>query len=235
MPGARVLGVDACKGGWVGIAWGGGEQLWPYFAGTVSSLVAAAQVDGPIALAGIDIPIGLTDHGAREADVLAASRLHGSRRSSVFAMPVRAALQAPDRATADAVNRSVGGAGVTVYAYGLRKHVLEVDDWLRGEVAGGRPPVYEVHPEVSFAQMADQWLPDGKRTWAGAERRRMLLAREGLFLAGTLGTAGRAAVDDVLDAAAVAWTAARILAGDAVSLPDPPQPTPDGLAAAIWI
>jgi predicted RNase H-like nuclease len=83
--------------------------------------------------------------------------------------------------------------------------------------------------------MAGHPLPDGKRTWAGAEHRRMLLAREGLFV-GDLGEAGRRAmVDDVLDAAAVAWTAARILTGDATSLPDPPEPTPDGLAAAIWV
>jgi predicted RNase H-like nuclease len=83
--------------------------------------------------------------------------------------------------------------------------------------------------------MAGHPLPDGKRTWAGAEHRRMLLAREGLFV-GDLGEAGRRAlVDDVLDAAAAAWTAARILTGDATSLPDPPEPTPDGLAAAIWV
>jgi predicted RNase H-like nuclease len=219
----------------VGVAWGGGEQLWTYLAPTVSALVAVCEADGPVAVVGVDVPIGLLEWGARDADTLAAQRLHGSRRASVFAMPVRAALGAPDRAAADAVNRAAGGSGVSVQAYGLGGRVLEVDGWLRAEVAGNRPPVYEVHPEVTFGQMAGRPLVDSKRTWAGAEQRRMLLAREGLFLAGTLGDAGRAAVDDVLDAAACAWTAARIVAGDATSLPDPPQPTPDGLAAAIWV
>jgi predicted RNase H-like nuclease len=201
----------------------------------VSALVAVCQADGPVALVGVDVPIGLLERGARDADRLAARRLHGSRRSSVFAVPVRAALEAPNRAAADAVSRAAGGAGVSVQAFGLAPRVLEVDGWLRAEAAGGRPPVYEVHPEVTFGQMAGRPLVDSKHTWAGVEQRRMLLAREGLFLAGMLGDAGRAGVDDVLDAAACAWTAARIVAGDAMSLPDPPQMTPDGLAAAIWV
>jgi predicted RNase H-like nuclease len=232
--GARVLGVDASGRGWIGIAWGGGEQLWAYAAGTVAAVVAACRDDGPVALVGLDIPIGLSEAGPRLADVAARDRL-GARRSSVFETPVRAALLAPDHASAGLANRAATGRGVSAQAYGLRHRVLEVDGWLRADVAGDRPPVYEVHPELSFAQMAGHPLPDGKRTWAGAEHRRMLLAREGLFV-GDLGEAGRLAlVDDALDAAAAAWTAARILTGDATSLPDPPEPTPDGLAAAIWV
>ena len=176
-----MLGVDACPGGWIGLAWGGGERLWAYHAATVAALVEACRADGPVALVGIDIPIGLSDSGTRDADVAARSRL-GGRRSSLFETPVRAALQAPDHATAGAVNRAATGRGVSVQAYGLRHRVLEVDGWLRADVAGDRPAVYEVHPEVSFAQMAGRALPDGKRTWAGAEHRRMLLAREGLFV-----------------------------------------------------
>ena len=100
----------------------------------------------------------------------------------MFETPVRAALQAPDHASAVLTNRAATGRGVSIQAYGLRHRVLEVDAWLRADVAGDRPPVYEVHPEVSFAQMAGHPLPDGKRTWAGAEHRRMLLVREGLFV-----------------------------------------------------
>ena len=43
-----------------------------------------------------------------------------------------------------------------------------------------------------------------------------------------------AAPDDVLDAAVVAWTAARIGAGVACSLPDPPQVDEEGHPLAIW-
>jgi predicted RNase H-like nuclease len=42
-----------------------------------------------------------------------------------------------------------------------------------------------------------------------------------------------APIDDVLDAAAAAWSANRIAKGEAVSLPDPPE-SKDGLQVAIW-
>jgi predicted RNase H-like nuclease len=63
----------------------------------------------------------------------------------------------------------------------------------------------EVHPQVSFARLAGSPLPEGKRTWAGAQHRRHLLADAGVVLADDVGQAGRhAAVDDVLDAGAAA-------------------------------
>jgi predicted RNase H-like nuclease len=39
-------------------------------------------------------------------------------------------------------------------------------------------------------------------------------------------------LDDILDAAAVAWSASRIASGQASSLPDPPQTA--GVPIAIW-
>jgi predicted RNase H-like nuclease len=41
-------------------------------------------------------------------------------------------------------------------------------------------------------------------------------------------------VDDVLDAAAVAWTAVRVARGVARHLPDPPERFSDGIDCAIW-
>jgi predicted RNase H-like nuclease len=50
-----------------------------------------------------------------------------------------------------------------------------------------------------------------------------------------LGPAGeRAGIDDVLDAAAAAWTARRLANGQAWPMPDPPETFSDGLACAIW-
>ncbi|MPY99280.1 MAG: DUF429 domain-containing protein [Actinophytocola sp.] len=49
------------------------------------------------------------------------------------------------------------------------------------------------------------------------------------------GEAGRhAAVDDVLDAGAAAWTAARVATGTAMPLPNPPVEYADGWHAASW-
>jgi len=78
----------------------------------------------------------------------------------------------------------------------------------------------EIHPEVCFARLAGGALAARKSSWAGAERRRALLASAGITLAGDLGRAGAsAAVDDVLDAAVAALAARQVRAIDAYWLP----------------
>lgn len=232
-----VLGADVWEGRWVGVVLEDGAALRALVAPTVAELVARAEDGGaPLAVVGLDIPVGLHDDAPRAAD-LAARRALGPRASSVFVTPVRAALQAPDHAAAVLVSRAATGAGVSVQAYGLRHRILEVDGWVRSTGAGGPGGrrVVEVHPELSFAAMdSGRPLAARKKSWAGAARRRSLLAAHGVVLPEELGEAGAAAVDDVLDAAAVAWTARRVARGEARPLPDPPERTPDGWDAAIW-
>lgn len=222
----RVMGVDACKKGWVGIA----GDLRGYFGTTIGEVVAAAEVDGALAVVGVDIPIGLSSTGPRQADALA-RRLVGKRASSVFATPVRQALTAATHAEASAVNLRATGKGISQQAYALARKILEVDAW--APTAGC--VVIEVHPEVCFATMAGQPLRHPKSTWAGSEERRRLLAGVGLRVPAELGVAGEVAgVDDVLDAAAAAWTAGRYAEGRAIAYPEPPEIFDDGPAAAIW-
>ncbi|GLY65113.1 DUF429 domain-containing protein [Amycolatopsis taiwanensis] len=225
----RVLGVDACKGGWIGIApTAGGVSA--YFAAHIAELVERADADGAVEVVAIDIPVGLADASRRRADLLARQAI-GPLRSSVFITPVRVALEAPDHATATARNRALTGDGVSVQAFGLKPKVRQVDEWVRRRTHR----VVEAHPEVSFAQLAGAPLTLRKTTWAGAELRRRLLAGAGIPLDGDLGAAGRhAAVDDVLDAAAMAWTARRVARGEALARPDPPEVFSDGLPCAIW-
>lgn len=180
---ARVLGVDACRGGWVGVALQG-ERIDAYAATHISDLVDAAETDGEIAVVAIDIPIGLPEHGEREADRLARKAV-GRRWPSVFMTPVRAALQADDHATANRTNRERTGKGVSAQAFGLRRKLFEVEDWVR------RTPrrVLEVHPEVSFAALAAAHLPVRKACWAGSQLRHQLLAGAGIRFTDDLGRA----------------------------------------------
>jgi predicted RNase H-like nuclease len=146
----------------------------------------------------------------------------------------RAALAGRTRDEADALNRAHGGQGVTAQAFHLGAKIAEVDAWVRG---GCGVRVVEVHPELSFAAMAGgEPLHDAKRTWAGASRRRALLLAAGLDLdTADLGEVAReAAADDVVDAAAAAWSAMRVVDGTSVSRPDPPEVFSDGWPAAIW-
>jgi predicted RNase H-like nuclease len=226
----RVLGVDGCATGWIGIALGTRVPR-AYSATSVTDLVEQAMADGPLSVVAIDIPIGLPDAGRRMADVLA-RQVIGTRRSSVFMTPVRAALQAPDHPTAVAINRELAGEGVSKQAYGLRTRIFEVEAFAHST---GRA-VVEVHPEVCFARMLGKPLDARKTTWAGTELRRGLLAEHGIPLSGDLGRPRLdAAVDDVLDAGAAAWTARRVADGRADSIPDPPEVFSDGWPTAICV
>ena len=232
--GFRVLGVDGCRTGWIGIALSEGAPAAApraYCTAVISELVAEASKDGPLAVIGIDIPIGLADTGRRAADLLARQAI-GPRWSSVFLTPARAALELDDYPAAAGVSRRLTGDGISRQAFALRVKILEVDRWIRE--AGHH--ALEVHPEVSFAELAGAHLRTRKSTWAGMTERRRLLAGAGIAVPDDLGPAGaQAAVDDVLDAAVVAWTASRVAAGLARSLPARPEKFSDGLDCAIWI
>ena len=168
-------------------------------------------------------------HRAGQADALARKELPG-RASTVFTTLTRSAYLADTRVEADAVNRRLSGQGVGAQAFGLKAKILEVDSWLRT-----RPTieVIEVHPEVSFAEMAGAPLPP-KHTPEGHDQRLATLAASGIARPSVLKGSGYAP-DDVLDACAVAWSARRRATGDARRLPDPPEVFSDGIRAAIHV
>jgi predicted RNase H-like nuclease len=225
--GWRVLGVDACKSGWIGVALSEGT-VSAYAAAEIGGLVEEAAAGGPLAVIAVDIPIGLPDTGRRQADVLARKAV-GPLWPSVFMTPVRPALEAPDYATAADLSRRLAGEGISRQAFALQAKILQVDRWVRTTPHR----VVEVHPEASFAGLAGAALQSRKSCWAGTALRRRLLAGAGIGLPDDLGLAGeKAAVDDVLDAAAAAWTAVRVLRGQARSTP--PELFSDGLPSAIW-
>ncbi|MGH8935050.1 MAG: DUF429 domain-containing protein [Acidimicrobiia bacterium] len=164
----------------------------------------------PAALAiGVDIPIGLPGPARRRQADEEARRFVGRRASSVFPTPSRELLEGEFRA----------GLGISRQSHSLRARILEVEG-----AAAADHRVVEVHPEVSFRAMAGEHLRYSKRTWNGLAERRRLLAEQGLVVPeADLGEGGRAAPDDVLDAAAAAWSAHRKAVGEARSLPEVPE------------
>lgn len=222
----RVLGVDACPGGWVGIVLDRDRAIGR-FAPTLAELVGPADDD--LRVIAIDIPLGLPDTSVRQADLLVRGAL-GPRRSSLFMTPVRAAVVASTYDEANAINRRLVGQGVSRQSFGLHSRILEADEFVVNRPKG----VIEVHPELSFATMAGTPLAHAKRTWVGARRRRELLRANGIVLDEVGPEVGPAGVDDVLDAAAAAWTARRRDRGRARAHPQPPQVFSDGISCAIW-
>src|SRR5580658_3991596 len=110
---AAVAGLDGCRGGWVMVR-------APLDAGPGSSVevvvdlevVVSALEAGDLAVAGIDIPIGLPEAGPRPCDGDARSML-GPRRSSVFPAPLRGLLGATAYDDAAARCRALSGKGLS--------------------------------------------------------------------------------------------------------------------------
>lgn len=189
----------------------------------------------PGVLIGIDIPIGLPDHGSRTCDLHARKLLARPRGSSVFPAPIRACLKDRDYSELCSLHKQVDGRGLTKQAFHLLPKIRQVDDLLRTPGLSDR--IREVHPEVSFAlwnggqpMRFNKKKPEGRRErerlvdreWPGERER---LARE---LRG-----GGYAADDLNDACAALWSARRIAAGDARAFPGEIQRDSKGLPMRI--
>jgi predicted RNase H-like nuclease len=175
----------------------------------------------------VDIPIGLPDVSPRLADVEARRFLRGQART-VFSTPSRGALEALSYEAANILSREQSGKGLSKQSYALAKRILEADALVESD-----PRVFEVHPEVSFRHLGGELLAS-KKSWKGQTRRRRLLEKEGIVLPDDLGNASLVPPDDVLDAAVAAWSAERIAAGEALTLPPDPPNDGSGRKIAIW-
>ena len=106
-------------------------------------------------------------------------------------------LAAPDHATATTLSVELTGSGVSQQSFALRKKIFEVEAWLPEASC----PVFEVHPEVSFAVLIGTPASASKKSWQGMVERRAALEAAGIRLGEVPDDVGqRAAVDDVLDA-----------------------------------
>jgi predicted RNase H-like nuclease len=208
-----VAGVDGCRTGWI-VVHEGGARVHRDFAAVLDALPDDTVV-------AVDMPIGLADHyepGGREVDQAARTEL-GPKRSSVFSAPPRGILGA--RTLPDARRR---GARLTLQTLNLLPRIEDVD---RVMTPALQSRVYEVHPELSFAAMGDgRPVLAPKRSAAGSAERRAILQRAGVVVPER--PAG-AALDDLLDACALSWSARRVAEGTASRVPDAPARDARGL------
>ncbi len=187
--------------------------------------------EAPVVVA-VDIPIGLPEragYGGRAAEN-AVRPLLGARQSSVFSVPSRSALAAPDYRAACriALATSDPPRKVSKQLFMLAPKIRDVDACLRADAGAGR--VFEVHPEVAFwrlngARALDQPKKVKGRCYEpGLALRRRLLVDAGFPPAAVNGQPPKGAgPDDLLDALACAAIARRIHAGVAQPFPDPPE------------
>jgi predicted RNase H-like nuclease len=201
-----IAGVDGVPGGWVVGRVTAGRVTWA----VVGSAAEVLAVTAGCAAVGVDIPLGLPAGAAyRACDVACANRL-GRSRSSVFPAPPRDVLAAATPEHAQAVARRLTGRAISLQTFHIGPKIREWD-----AVAALPAHVVEVHPEVSLRTLAPGVDFAPKKTARGAGQRIAALGRW-LDVAAALGDLPAGArLDDVLDALAVAWSAARWAAGTA--------------------
>jgi predicted RNase H-like nuclease len=202
--------VDGTKGGWVAVTLENGRFASDHVLQVETSFEELGDVD----VIAIDVPIGF---GPRDADAAARTFLKGAA-STVFSTPSRELLERPFGP----------GLGISAQAHALGPRIRHFT-----RLAETDPRIHEVHPEVSFRAMnGGRPLRYRKKSAGGALERIALLNREGIDPT-PLTAAWSAPLDDVLDAAAAAWSAQRVARGKARSLPDAPDLV-EGRPVAIW-
>ncbi len=200
-------------------------QLWASYEETASRVL-------------IDVPIGLIESGneGRECDSLARSVL-GPRSASVFTPPVREATRKRRYPAAKRVNERKTGKGLSKQAFAISDGIAAVDDLLRN-VPEARATFAESHPEVCFRSFAGEPLQHSKKTAGGyAERMRTLVSYETSAApvvqhAAEAAGSSDVAVDDVLDAVVLAYTARP---GTGTLRTVPPEPPVDAKGLPMQI
>ncbi len=216
-----VAGADVWKGRWVVVVLEDGQFTRAFVVTTIEDAVAELAEAATI---GVDMPIGLPAAGERRPADLEARAFVGARRNSVFFTPSAELLETETAAEANVLAKEQGWPGLAAQSFALKKQILAVQP-----LAAADERIWEVHPEVSFAQSHGRPLEWPKSTWNGIGLRRGILEREGIVLPADLGPGGAADVADVLDAAIAAWSATRIAAGEGRALPAGSQ-----RIGAIW-
>ena len=163
---------------------------------------------------GVDIPIGMPKGKQHRVCDVAAKKLIGPRSSSVFHTPPREILEAPTYREANFLSRRRYNRGISAQAYALGPKILEIDP-----IAASDDRLIEAHPEVCFWAMKRGHLAHPKKSWNGQMERRFLLTAQGIELPDEIPALANTPPDDLLDAAAAAWTAHRVAIGAAQRLP----------------
>lgn len=230
-PGIPIVGVDGCPGGWViataSVVDGIIVELSAEVVSGLETMVTAIR-RGDIAVAAIDMPIGLLDDRPRRCDI-ETRKVLGPRRSSVFPAPVRATLAATDYEQACALSRAACGKALSKQTYNLLDRIRYLDELLDPADAD---TIVEAHPEAAFARAYGQPL-SSKHHKAGRDQRQRLLRRslqpafaDLTFIARwqDRSTTDRASpnptppIVDLLDAVALTMTANHLLNGTAREL-----------------
>lgn len=227
-----VAGIDGCRAGWIVVLLRRTQKTWTHQVTLSPKFADILSLDPPPAVIAIDIPIGLLDQpqpGGRDCDRQARQPL-GRRASSIFTPPTRPMLQATRY-------EQVRQQGLSIQSFNILPKIREVDQLMAPAL---QQRVHEAHPELAFMSLAGAPMQYNKKTLEGREERLRILKgafrgmQQAFESAGMAFKKSEVAMDDLLDAYVLAWTALRIGAGQANCVPTDPLVDRKGLRTEIW-
>jgi predicted RNase H-like nuclease len=227
-----VAGIDGCRAGWIVVLFQRGQKTWTHQVKLCSKFADILSLNPTPAVIAIDIPIGLLDQpqpGGRDCD-RQARQLLGRRASSIFTPPTRPMLQATQY-------EHVRTQGLSIQSFNILPKIREVDQLM---IPALQQRVHEAHPELAFMSLAGVPMQHNKKTPEGREERLRILEgafremRQAFDNACFAFKRAEVAMDDLLDAYVLAWTALHISTGQANRVPADPPVDQKGLRMEIW-
>lgn len=198
---ASYIGVDwGGRHGWIAAELCGTFLSISSYSDISSLCKAFSHIENII----IDIPIGLPETGTDSAlrpDKAARDYLIGTRKSTLFNVPLKPVIYASTPQEAWDLNREFGGK-LTPQGLALSKIIREVDSFLQ-ENPEWKNRLLESHPEVAFQMLnGGKGLVFSKHSEEGLDERRDILKRYDIAIENIPQSGIKQ--DDILDAACLA-------------------------------
>ena len=231
----RIAGIDGYTGGWIAVIIDDGNfaTAQVFSNEDLETLIESNAIEYAI----VDIPIGLTsDSEPRNTEAAMRNFLTG-RTSCVFNTPCRQALDtidAQDYWHASDVNHKILGKKLSKQTFNIMAKIRQAD---RVVQKLGQDKIREGHPEVSFKILSGGQILGKKSKPDGMQHRTKLLQDAGFDCANLkqhLPNHKPAKLDDLLDAAGLAWSATRWKNNEHESFPSNPKKDSKNLEMVVY-
>ncbi len=209
------FGVDGCSAGWVAVQFDEDSYKDTYLYENIDELWLAHGDEAEQIL--IDVPIGLRENSnaKRPCDDAARKKLSPNRHSSVFSVPVRAAVHGESYEDAKETQEKRTDGSLGVQSWAIADKIAELDSFLREIEPDAVGTIREAHPEVCFwalnGESATEYSKTGQPAAAFWERIGILEDIDDTIVDdvrdAATGLNADIGNDDVIDAFALALTA----------------------------
>ena len=212
------IGVDGCSAGWIAVQFDKDSYEDAGLYENIEELWIAHGDEAEQIL--IDVPIGLWENSnaKRPCDDAARKKLSPKRHSSVFPVPVRAAVHTGSYEDAKETQEKRTDGSLGVQSWGIADKIAELDLFLCETEPDAVGTIREAHPEVCFwalnGKSATEYSKTGQPAAAFWERIEILEVIDDTIIDDVHDAStdldAEVGNDDIIDAFVLALTASRL-------------------------